>query len=380
MTKPIVIIPGFGGSLLVNAKHPTKTLFKKQVIYNRWLNIHPYSPSYMMQWKEDMHCELDISHHRIIGYKNYNPDIQPYDVYGIDGIQNLVGDFELLTKPHQDALENMFHYRYFYQINQLLLKENYVPKDNLIGFPWDFRIILDPSFRAKTFSSLLQKIEETARKHQQKVVILTHSLGGVIFKWFLEDYTNHKWCDKYIDKFVLMNAPFGGTPSAVKAVLIGDYYVPFLNRFFVDELRINSGILMGLPNTISYHNSDIFWETDKGDTIDRMNFMTDNNIGFRIWRDLYYPHLQKIKEEHPISTVIFNSSEIETPHRFFSKSLHDIPYKVSYTNGDGMIPSNSLKAAKRIFPNHEYIELKKVGHSDVISNPLFLDYMMNLLL
>lgn len=379
MTKPVLIIPGFGGSLLVNVKKPTKTLFKKEVIYNRWLNLHPYSPGYMMQWKEDMQCELQMHKHKIVGYKNYNLDIQPHDLFGIEGVQNLVGDFEVLNKAHQDTFENMFHYRYFYHVNQALLKKGYKPKKNLIGFPWDFRFILDPAVRLHTFATLHHKIEEVVKHQGQKMVIVTHSLGGVFLKWFLEDYTTHEWANEHIDRIILANAPFGGTPSAIKAILIGDYYVPFLNKLFVDELRVNSAIIMGLPNCITYKSTDTFWKTDKHQSINLhlYHHYKDQNVSFRIWDDLYHSHIQRIAKPHSIPTTIFHSIGIETPYMFYSKTFNDSPYKIEYTDGDGMIPSDSLVTATNIFPNHTVITLKDVGHSDIISHPLFISHIMD---
>lgn len=377
MTKPVVIVPGFGGSLLVNSKKPTKVLFKKEVIDNRWLNLHPYSPSYMMQWKEDMQCELvKDEHHRIIGYKNFNPDIQPYDLYGINGVQNLVGDFEVLNKAHQEAFENMFHYRYFYPLNEALLHKGYKPKKDLIGFPWDFRLLLDPLTRMRIFASLHEKITEVVFHQRKKATIVTHSLGGVFMKWFLEDYTDDAWIDQHIERLILANAPFGGTPSAVKAVLVGDYYVPFLNKLFVDELRINSAIVMGLPNTMSYSLEQIFWKTDKH-AIEIQHYRKEQTISFKIWQDLYAPYIHRIQRSHSIPTTIFYSTGIETPSTFYSKSMHDAPHKVDFTDGDGMIPYASLLTAQKIFPNHTVHKLKHVGHSDIISHPLFISTILD---
>jgi len=379
MTKPILIIPGFGGSLLVNVKKPTKTLFKKEVIYNRWLNLHPYSPGYMMQWKEDMQCELDIHKQKVVGYKNYDPDIQPYDLFGIDGVQNLVGDFEVLNKAHQDTFENMFHYRYFYHVNKALLKKGYTPKKDLIGFPWDFRMILDPTIRLYTFETLYRKIEEVVKQQEDKMTIVTHSLGGVFLKWFLEDYTTREWTRDYIERIILANAPFGGTPSAIKAVLIGDYYVPFLNKMFVDELRVNSAIIMGLPNTLAYHSSENFWKTDKHHTIsiNQYHSLKNQNVSFRIWDDLYYSHIQRIAKPHTVPTTIFHTMGVETPHTFYSKTFHDSPYKIEYTDGDGMIPSESLRTATKIFPHHDIFSIKEGSHSDIISHPMFISNILD---
>jgi len=380
MGHPIVIIPGLGGSLLVNKKQPIKRVFHRDIIDNRWLNIHPYSPSYMIKWKDEMRCEFEYGEGgQIIGYKNYDKNIQPYDIFGIKGIQNMVGDFDLLNKTHQDVFENMFHYKYFYELNQRLLKKGYLPRSNLIGFPWDFRLILDPVLRHHTFDMLRFKIESVVKYHEERVVIVSHSLGGVLTKWFLEEQ-GAEWSEKYIRHLVMSNTPFGGSPSAIKALLIGEYYVPFFNKFFVDELRVNSGIVMGLPNLISYNHKDVFWKTDNDEIITLHDFHKDkpNNIGFKLWHDMYSPYLYgSIQKKNSVPVTLINSSGIETPNTYISKSLHEMPYKVLNDDGDSIIPTRSLLVGKELFPKHKYIELKKVSHSEIISHPVFLDYIID---
>ena len=49
--KPVIIVPGLGGSLLINKKTPTKIIFNKEVINNRWININPFSQQYISKWK-----------------------------------------------------------------------------------------------------------------------------------------------------------------------------------------------------------------------------------------------------------------------------------------------------------------------------------------
>ena len=90
--KPIVIIPGFGGSVLVHKAHKHRTIFGQQVIDNRWMNIAPFSKSNMEKWKRDMYVELKrgVSSHHVIGFKNYDTNLCVYDSIGTNGIINIV--------------------------------------------------------------------------------------------------------------------------------------------------------------------------------------------------------------------------------------------------------------------------------------------------
>lgn len=381
MVAPIIIVPGFSGSVLVHKKHPMKKMFNHTIIDNRWLNIHPYSPNYMKRWKHDMKCELDIKHNKVVGYKHINHDIIPYDMFGVNGIQNIVGDFELLGKSQQDVFHKIFNYRYFEDVITMLLQHNYTPRETLLGYPWDFRFILDPTIREHTFSQLRDKIEEVVHLQNRRVTFVCHSLGGVLIKWFLEEFVNEEWMANYVEKLILVNVPYGGTPNAVKAIFIGDYFVPYFNHFFVEELRINSGTIMSLPNTLAYNKNDVYWYSDdikKAYSLNSYFEETTHNIGFKIWRDLYMKHLINIGKINTIPTVIFNSCDIETPASFWSKSCKDTPYRVITEDGDGVISSRSLNAALNIFPNHKLITLPKTNHTQAISHPKFLEYIKKL--
>ena len=106
---------------------------------------------------------------------------------------------------------------------------DYVPCENLVGMPYDFRTILDPGVRNTYFQKLKHVIQSRSKKYGSRVFIISHSLGGILFKWFLSEYVDEAFIDKYIDCFVMINTPFGGTPSAVKASLIGEFYIPFMH-------------------------------------------------------------------------------------------------------------------------------------------------------
>ena len=378
MKTPILLFPGLSGSILVNVKAPKKVVFGKKIVDNRWLNIHPYSMNYMKRWKHDMKCDFKMVEGRIMGYKNINHDIQPYDLYGIEGIQHVVGDFELLSKPYQDALDNIFNYRYFYDINRVLLEQGYLPREDVIGFPWDFRLILDPVIRLHVFELMYHKIESAVARTGKKVVLLGHSLGGVLIKWFLDGYAYRDWYEDHVERVVLINVPFGGTPNAVKALLIGDYYVPYFNQFFVEELRHNSGIVMGLPNELGYGVNDVFWYADeKKRSITMKDYMDpgEENVGFKLWHDLYRGNLPALGATNYLPATIINSIGIETPSCFWSKSIRDTPYKVVCEDGDGIIPTRSLNVGLELFPNYNLMLLPKTNHTQAISHPKVLEYL-----
>ena len=377
MNKSVLLIPGLGASILINRKHPYNYYFGKKVLNNRWVNLYPLSKKYMDRWKDDMRMEFeeDPVTRRILGYTALNEDIVPYDVGGIHGIQNLVHEFDKLTDPYRNIMEETFHYQYMFKLNNRLMELGYIPKETVIGMPYDFRTILDPVVRGAYFKSLKEVIIETYLKQGgRKLMVVSHSLGGIIFKWFLTEYVDEAFIEKYIDTLVIVNSPFGGTPNAVKACTIGDFYVPFMYPLFKDIVHRVSGIIMSLPNPLCYKESDTFVHMeDTNETIGMSDFYKNEGISFRVWKDLYRPYLDTICKPIQVRTKIVLSTENQTAKRFYTKNIESAPYKIDYDmNGDGLIPEKSLQYAGRVFDNHEMLCIPRSDHVGILSHPLFL--------
>ena len=377
MSKPVLLVPGFGGSMLISKKHPYNNYFNRKVLNNRWINLYPLSAKYMERWKNDMRMELkrDPHTHRIVSYNHINEDIQPYDLYGIQGIQNLVPEFDHLNENYQQFLENTFHYQYFYNLNNRLLEMDYLPYENLIGMPYDFRTILDPGVRNSYFRKLKVVIQSRVKKFGAKMFVISHSLGGILFKWFLSEYVDQAFMDKYIDCFVMVNTPFGGTPSAVKASLIGEFYIPFMHSLFSQFTSKVSGIIMTLPNPLCYKESDVFLHLENPkDSISLHSFHHKHHLPFEIWKDLYLPHLHKIAKPLDVKSKLVLSTENQTAKAYYSNNLHSAPFKIDYDmNGDGLIPSKSLTYGTKLFHNYEMLNIPKTDHVGILTHPLFLD-------
>lgn len=380
MSKPVILIPGLGASILINKKHPYNNYFGKKILSNRWVNLYPMSSKYMERWKQDMYMEFKRdSNQKIIGY-DLNPDIQPYDVYGIQGIQNLVHEFDQLTEPYKQMLQHTFHYQYMYDLNTMLQSMDYSPKKNLIGMPYDFRSILDPSLRTNYFKDLKHTIETKYYQYRKKVVLISHSLGGILLKWFLTEHVDERFTDTYIDQIIIVNSPFGGTPNAVKACMLGEFYVPFMQSLFASFTGKVSGIIMSLPNPLCYKSSDIFIHMDESNPITLDSIYKRSHSSFEAWNDLYRPYLSIISKPLNIPTHIILSTDNQTAKSFYIKNKSNSPYKIEYDmNGDGLIPSKSLHYATKLFYNYTMLHIPKSDHVGILSHPLFLDKIKNCL-
>ena len=251
---------------------------------------------------------------------------------------------------------------------------DYLPYENLIGMPYDFRTILDPGVRNAYFEKLKHVIKSRVKKFGGKMFVISHSLGGILFKWFLSEYVDQAFIDKYIDCFVMVNAPFGGTPSAVKASLIGEFYIPFMHSLFSQFTSKVSGIIMTLPNPLCYKDSDVFLHLENPKhSISLHTFYHKHHLPFEIWKDLYLPYLHTIAKPLDVKSKLVLSTENQTAKAYYSKNLDSAPFKIDYDmNGDGLIPSKSLTYGTKLFHNYEMLNIPKTDHVGILSHPLFM--------
>jgi hypothetical protein len=97
------------------------------------------------------------------------------------------------------------------------------------------------------FTNLMHVIESAYHQNnKQKVVLVCHSLGGVLFTWFSQFTTarDATWMDKYVHANVLLGAPLLGAPKAINGLLSGDlpdFHVNFAG-FDVQSSIFKSGI------------------------------------------------------------------------------------------------------------------------------------------
>lgn len=54
-----------------------------------------------------------------------------------------------------------------------------------------------------------------------KADVLVHSLGSVVFNYFLNKVVDQQWKDRYINSYTLVAPATGGSFKAIKAILTG---------------------------------------------------------------------------------------------------------------------------------------------------------------
>lgn len=374
--RPIILIPGIGGSILVKKGHEYKNILNKKVVDNRWINIYPYNPLSVNQWKQEMGVKVIRNRDsEIVRVVPKTIDIEPMDIGGTLGVKDVVSEFTFFNRHAQSKLESAFQYRYFHNLCTYLYRRGYHDHQTLFGIPYDFRLVLDPVYRHQLFDTFKNMIETAAEKcGGEKVVLVAHSLGAVIAKWFFTTHVSQEWIDTYIQQFICMSAPFGGAMFALRAVVSGDYYVPMFHKVYKDEIQKNTGIIMCLPNRLSYDMNTQLLDIRKDERVITLNnyhdIANEGQVSFQIWRDLYEPHLSKIESKIDVPTHVVCCVDKSAPSKYYSNTLDSYPYDTEYIHGDGVVDVKSLAVYEKLFAKEKLRDfiVPKTGHTQLISD------------
>lgn len=375
--RPIILVPGIGGSILVDKTKPTRDILRKEVLHNRWLNIYPFIPKSIDQWKQDMGCNVQRGYSgHVVGIKPNNPNITTYDFGGTKGIKDVLPEFLLLPDRVQEMLQTSFHFRYFHDMCEEFYSHGYKDHETLFGIPYDFRLVLDMEYRNQLFAVVKQKIEMATTNTQRSCVVATHSLGGVMFKWFLSTYVDKAWIKKHIHKLYLLTPPFGGSLYSLKTVLFGDFYIPHFHHMYKPELQTNTGIIACLPNHFGFdiHHPLLEIEEPEYSVVrlrDYHNLYTQGHLSFQIWYDLYLPHLSDICSYIEVDCHVINAINKATPYVYRIKKKGEYPYKEYHSNGDGiLLPLKETSTYHQMFPKNklQVTTLQDCKHTDIISS------------
>lgn len=332
---PVVIIPALTGSKLfarldgATSRHWYCWTHWKQW-FLLWVNWVDFLGSNINCWYERMTLDFDEETGRSFNATGVKVDVLDYG--GIDSVNYI------------DTAKTMGLWNTTIDI---LSRLGWTTGKNLRSAPYDWR--LGPqNFLAYEWPRLRSLIEETYElNNNTKVACVSLSMGGLYFVAFLNQQSQ-EWKDKYIDSFISLDGAFGGSSSAVTALISSLALFPDADGFRKLAQSLPSFIWL-LPSEELY--SDHVWVTTlhpprNYTTQDFVQLFLDANAVetakiFKNLRDNKWYSLEPPGVEvHNIigtgvptpSRTIFNTTE-------FAK---EEPI-VEFTNGDATIPDAGLR-------------------------------------
>ena len=226
--NPLVFIPGIAGSELRDGVGGT----------HRWPTVH-----------SDDIDQLNL--------QTGAPGIVATDIvrYGV-GFDGVTGRDNLLTNIYALFINDLTTNRNYieYQLNGIPGRmtgafqgstQNLSPRPNLFCFPYDWR-----KSNTDHLDTLHAYINNISSLHGgAKVNIVTHSMGGLLFRAYMLKYKN----ENKINNVVTVNLPFWGAPMAFYRMLAGEFYetVPIVGSvldYFTDAAQKRA-----LPTFPAFH-------------------------------------------------------------------------------------------------------------------------------
>ena len=269
----------------------------------------------------------------------------------------------------------------FHGIIEHYEKMGYKDGVDLMAAPYDWR---SNDLSDEYYEQTKLLIEEAFKRNGQKTVIVSHSMGGFV-TYKLLDYLGQEFCDKYIDSWVALSAPFIGTGMAVKMLLVGENAgLPINEKLAMSLGRSIQSIVSLLPNENKWNSDDVLIEiksTGKQYKIkdlrsfmkqvpelsDKTDYILDNSI------EKYYKKYNYTVPFH-VKMHCGYSLGTETPKKVIFDT-EDITggYTVEYTDGDKLVNEESLKSCSMFTDDVKY--LGKVKHVKILKSEDTYNYL-----
>lgn len=191
---PVLLIPGIGGSILnaVSTKGASERIWVRLYLADKEFKAKLWSKYNSETGKTE---SLDPDSHIEV----------PEDRYGLYSCDMLDPDFRFSV----DAVN------YFHVMILQLRSCGYVEGQDLFGFGYDFR---QSNRLPAAMDKLLQKLKGIYEQTGKKVDVVTHSMGGLLFKSFVALHNDE--VAQYVNKWVAIAAPFQGAPGFITDTLL----------------------------------------------------------------------------------------------------------------------------------------------------------------
>lgn len=223
--KPVLIIPGFmsSGLQVVSSEHKPGWRGKRV-----WLSVHrlgltgkAFASSTEVQVDDDevitvkndwvAHLALDAS-----DLTSERPGVNVRPLPGLGGVDFL--EENVFAKSQSYV---------FAPVIRVLRRNGYTKSKDLEAAPYDWRLPpAELERRDRYFSRTLDLLDRLYRENgQTKVVVLAHSMGGLIAHYFFNFVVRtvgRAWLDERLDTFFALGVPHLGSAQAVRSILIGN--------------------------------------------------------------------------------------------------------------------------------------------------------------
>lgn len=377
---PVIMVPGDGGNQVYAKLNKTKRVhyicdYRTKDYYELWLNLELISP-YIIG------CLVD-NLRLVYNNKTKLTENSP----GVDILIKGFGDTDQVEYIDSSKLSATSYYSPI--ADALVQKAGYERGLNLKGAPYDWRKA--PNELHEFYLNMTHLVEQTYYENNgTQVILMAHSMGNPVLLYWLNNYVDFSWKQKFIRMFVSLAGVWGGAVKPVRLMTSGDD----LSILVVHPLSART-YQRSAPSTAFLMPSDKFWGSDevlvqtpnRNYTVhDYEDFFNDINYptGYELrktTKDLIYDLNPPDVEVHALYGV-----DLKTPAGFKwdkQKKFPDTQPTVFYGDGDGTVNLRSLHGFKHwIGKQKQPIYNKEISgaeHLAILKSPDTIEYILQLL-
>ncbi|EGG13818.1 hypothetical protein DFA_11579 [Cavenderia fasciculata] len=374
--KPIILVPGIAGSGLEAKLNKTKVpafyCTKNQDWFRIWLSL----PELLVQkcWFDNLAVDFDAT----TGKFSNTPgvEIREIDFGGILGVGYLDYKFSFpigITNVYGEMVE--FFEDLGYEVGK-----------NIRGAPFDWRLSIQELEKRGWFDKFKSLVESTYEMNkQQKVVLVAHSMGGLLSLYFLDKIATDQWKAKYIDSFIPIAVPWSGSPKALRTVLSGDNFgIGVINKDYLKKFAQESGgVIQLIPDPIIWSKDKVFITAKNTNYTLGQTTNLFNDLGLKDTTLIYNSISSVTSEMKPgVNTHCIYGYGIKTEIYYDYNDGFDEQPKIYETDlGDGTVPLESLQFCNQWKNDPEHVgiiqvkEFDLLQHRDIIADSEVFEYI-----
>ncbi|KAH3757064.1 Group XV phospholipase A2 [Pelomyxa schiedti] len=380
---PVVLVPGVGGSILEGLLDLSDDIVLPH-------DICPHQTTEWTRWwidNRDMEppmedCLLYYLTPQWINGSMQNPegiDIRTPDWGGVYAIDIL----------DPDLLMELFTH-YFHGTIQGFEDAGYVVGTNLFGAPYDWRYFPSPSY----CEALQELVEQAfALNNNTKVELVSHSLGGPVSYYFLQNM-EEEWKEKFLHRWITLSSPWYGSVQAIKYALSGDNFglpVPHINYRAAQRAMPATYYLLALPQ---YWNTTVLVTTPSA-TYSAEDYQTLWNVAdidhaweltqeaWTYYGELNFPvDPDGVAANLPHICMYSYGEKTDEQYVYTSDTNFDDNPKITWGDGDGTVNAFSLSEQCALWAasgNTKAIyTYSDVDHVGILSDSRAVDQLVSL--
>ena len=364
-SRPLVLLPGFGASVLESQYNLTETphIWCSKSSHGQWERL--WGPPAADLVPHVVECWW---HKFRIHYTTHNHTTTAHDAPGVQ-LRVHPGASGLEVEPHEPSTNV---YRQFLER---------FPQTTVLTY--DFRFT--PAGRALLLTQWQRTIESIYMAHGP-VTIVSHSYGALWMHYFLTRHVNATWKDRHLHAWIPLSPAYGGAVSALQSIVSGDTDSPLWRRDVTLKYAMRSleSILWLLPLPALWGDQVLVQQAARNYTaqdypqlLQDAGFAQFDILWKRVNRLTALDKDQRLADPNVNVYPIYGDGLTTASGLVYAESLDQNPWVRTTTAGDGTLTLQSLQAG-----NHwsaTPLVLANTSHTEICSDAQTLAYVAEII-